>query len=252
MKILSLNTQKAYNPNLQLFLRKTLESGRYDFLLLQEATEQVLEYLRHSTEYGILTATDESVGGQSQLCIVHRTNIPLLSHKIKSFAGMRYDPVRGYKHLGFGALQAVFAYDGTEVCLSSVHLHSGIDAKVRQRELVVLKELLHHMPKSSLTVVGGDFNFGYPWELPRAMRLLAPELVCVTRTLGGTLDSKYSEYANHLPNKVARLLAKFGLGVKLKADHFFASRELLETSDAACRKLSDRVSDHSPIELIIS
>ncbi|MDB5189785.1 MAG: hypothetical protein JWN49_111 [Parcubacteria group bacterium] len=252
MKVLSLNAQKAYNSNLESFLKKILESSYYDFLLLQEATESVLKYFRHSSEYSILTATDEAVGEQSHLCIVYRTSIPLLSHQIQSFAGMRFDPVRGYKHPGFGVLSASFKYEGKEVCLASVHLHSGIDAKVRVHELVLLREFVSQTVDSLPAIVSGDFNFGYPWELSRGTSLLAPELLCVTRALGGTLDSRYSEYANHLPNKVATFFAKFGLGIKLRADHFFVSQELAESSGIACRILPDRVSDHSPIELILA
>lgn len=251
MRILSLNCQKDYQPELGVFLRNTLANDTYDFLLLQEATESVLEHLRLSPEYSILTATDETVGEQSLLCIVYRTSIPLLFHSIQSFAGMRFDPVRGYKHLGFGVLGAVFNYKGMETYLASVHLHSGIDAKVRIRELVLLKEFVNQAADSRPTIVAGDFNFGYPWELSRGIRLLAPELVCVSRTLGGTLDSRYSEYANHLPNKVATFFAKFGLGIKLRADHFFVSQQVLESPNLVCRMLSDRVSDHTPIEFII-
>lgn len=248
MKILSLNCQKDYQPALGGFLRATLAAGAYDFLLLQEADDAVLAHMQDCRGYKVLTATDERLGKQSMLCIVYRETFALIAHEIQSFAGMRFDPVAGYKHLGFGILSARYVCDGTEYCVGSTHLHAGIHAKVRIQELPYVKEQMVRMSANAPAVFGGDFNFGYPWELPRAIRFFTPEFYCLTRRLGGTLDSRYSEYCDHLPNKIAHALARLGLSVKLRTDHFFVSRTLAVSADISCRVLPDRVSDHSPVE----
>ena len=249
MKLLSLNCQKAYQPGLESFLKQILEEERYDFLLLQEVNEAVLGFLERSTSYRFLTATYTDSGLPSHLCIGYRSSADLVSRELHSFAGVHYDPVRGYKHSSFGLLSARFNFREEEVCVGSIHLHSGIDAKVRVRELQKAKEIGLRFAGHSPIIFGGDFNLGYPGELSRACRVLAPEFSCATRTLGGTLDSRYSEYANHLPNKIAVALAKVGIGVKLKADHFFVNARFASTERISVRMLPDRVSDHSPVEL---
>lgn len=250
MKVLSLSCQKDYQSSLGPFLRSVLTNGVYDFLLLQEATEPVLAHVRNVSSYQVLTATDAVIGKQSLLSIVYRKNIPLVAHTVQSFAGMRFDPVAGYKHLGFGVLGAIFEYEGGKRCFGSIHLHAGIDPAVRARELPYVKDRILDLGAELPVIVGGDFNFGYPWELSRASRILGPELICETSLLGGTLDSRYSELVDHLPNKIAHALARIGVGIKLKTDHFFANHAATEFKSVLCRVLPDRVSDHSPIELV--
>ena len=249
MKALSLNCQKGYQPGLKTFLQDTLSRGTYDALLLQEVSDTVREYLTHP-EYRLLTAVDEVIGKKSMLCIVYREDMHLSARSYQSFSGLRFDPVVGYKHLGFGVLGGSFTYKGSKICLFSTHLHSGIDSAIRVKELRLLKEQIRDFVRNNPLVVGGDFNFGYPWELLRACRILAPEFLCVTHSLGGTLNSRYSELVNHLPNKVAHALARFGLGITLKADHFFVDQISAKKETMYTHILPDRVSDHSPIELL--
>jgi hypothetical protein len=251
MKVLSLNCQKAYQPGLKPFLQKTLEGNFYDVLLLQEASEEVLDFLDSTHGYAFLTAQDAVVGKRSMLCIAYRTSISLTAQDFHSFAAMRYDPVAGYKHLGFGFLCGKFEVEGDNYCFGTLHFHAGVDAKVRRKELMRMKETVLAFAQQTPVIVGGDCNFGYPWELLQACRTLLPELTCITRRLGDTLNSRYAEYVDHLPNKIAFWLSRVGISIKLKTDHFILSSGFARAHAVSTRILPDRVSDHSPIELVI-
>jgi len=248
MRILSLNCQKDYNLGLPPFLTKTLAADTYDILLLQEVTRPVLELLANS-KYSVLNVFDEQVRQQSELAIAYRPALTFRSHQFLSFATLRPEMPIPFNHAPFGALLGILDYAGDTYAFCSMHLDSGIRSSVRVLELMRLKQFL---PKDVPVLFAGDFNFGLPGELSRAARLLAPDFHCATRRLGGTLDSRYSEYANHLPNKIARIGAVFGLGVKLRADHFFTNALFSRGKSLSCRILPDRVSDHSPIELVTS
>src|SRR5207253_179780 len=104
--LLSLNCQKAYQPGLGPFLKRILQEEQYDFLLLQEVNEPVLALLEEATTYRFLTAAYTETGLPSHLCVGYRSSADLVSHELHSFAGMRFDPVRGYKHPSFGLLCA--------------------------------------------------------------------------------------------------------------------------------------------------
>ncbi|MDB4992190.1 MAG: hypothetical protein JWL75_435 [Parcubacteria group bacterium] len=251
MKILSLNCQKNFQPGLAEFLQHILSGGEYDALLLQEASDEVRIQLTHPG-YRLLVATDTVVQKKSMLCIVFKNEIELTIESFQSFSNLRFDPVEGYKHLGFGILGGKFMHKGKIVCLFSTHLHSGLDAGIRVKEFVYVQERMRELADGAQTIAGGDFNFGYPWELGRASRMLTSEYEFATTSLGGTLDSRYSELVDHLPNKVAHALARFGLGVSLRADHFILDKTSARKSAVHTRILPERVSDHSPIELVIT
>jgi endonuclease/exonuclease/phosphatase family metal-dependent hydrolase len=250
MKILSLNTQKAYNPNLAGFLKNTLESEEYDFVLLQEATEPVLNIVRNVGPYALLEAFSDEFQMQSHLSILYRNTFVLKDSTL--FCYGRTHPKVGLQHAGFGILLGTFNVDGREVHIGSVHLHSGIRPGVRVEELHLLKKhLFPYTNNDSLVMFGGDFNFGFPGELRRACEILAPEFCCKTRTLGPTLNSRYTELLPNIVNKSAYYLKKIGLGISLRADHFFVNQRTAMQSNIVTHILPNRVSDHSPVELTL-
>lgn len=247
MKFLSLNCQRAHNTNLSQFLAHTLKSGRYDFLLLQEVTNAVLLNLNHAG-YTLLTAHNEEAGKTSELCIVYRTSFKLRDSKLMSIEQFnkahaeRKSPTHGF-------LYADFDWGGKRLRVGSVHLHAGLNARARRLSLAHVRAVLYDPKTEPITVLGGDYNFG-PFEKNRGVRIMSPLFVCVTRKLGATLDSRYTEPGKRIVNRTAVLLAKLGLRVTLATDHFFANAKTA-TLPHSVKILPDRVSDHSPIELVL-
>ncbi|MFA5877398.1 MAG: endonuclease/exonuclease/phosphatase family protein [Candidatus Paceibacterota bacterium] len=249
MKILSLNTQKAFQPALQDFLKKILENDIYDFILLQEVTDSVFPLVSNIGSYTLLGAFDETVQAQSHLLIVYRNKFVLKKSSLDSFALMHPSP--RLRHSGFGILLGTFSTHGGDVTVGSLHLHSGLRSTVRVQEVESLKKrVIAEQDTGTPLIFGGDFNLGLPGEVIRACTIMAPQFIAKTRHLGPTLNSRYSEPHPNIVNTSAVFLAKFGIGFNLKTDHFFTDTETAKRSET--RILSDRVSDHSPIELTIS
>ncbi len=248
MKILSLNTQKAFQPTLPSFLKRTFDTGLYDFILLQEASERVLPLIQNSGSYNLLEAFDDHMVAQGHLVIVYRNSFTLKDAVLDSYGNMH--PAAKSRHTGLGILLGTFQTSEGNITVGSVHLHSGLRVAVRVRELARLKEKVLEVRDGTTPIIfGGDFNFGIPGEIKRACTFLSPQFVSKTRYLGSTLNSKFTEPNSNITNKAAVFLAKFGIGFNLKTDHFFTDEETAKHSEAHI--LSDRVSDHSPLELTI-
>jgi endonuclease/exonuclease/phosphatase (EEP) superfamily protein YafD len=126
-----------------------------------------------------------------------------------------------------------------------------MDHKVRAKQVEKIKEqTIRNSQPDDITIFGGDCNFGFPGERSRAEKILAPQFVCATSAIGPTLDGRYSENVPHLPNRIAKLLSFFGIATKLCTDHFFVNSGDKRTENLKVRVLPDRVSDHSPLELV--
>ncbi len=249
MKVLSLNCQKGYQPGLGAFLKKTLDAETYDFLLLQEATGAALPYLQHKG-YAALHPMNEEFGEQAHTAILYRTRFALLESTFYSFG--RLHPLPQLKHPGFGLLLAEFNANGEKILAGSVHLHSHFLSHVRKRETELVREHVSAMRQPGiLAVIGGDFNLVLPGEIWRTERMLAPDLVSATRHVKYTLDSRYTEPYPVFSNHVANLLGRLGVGIRFKTDHIYMDRETAGRGVKA-RTLPDRVSDHSPVEVVLS
>ncbi|HEY4489965.1 MAG TPA: endonuclease/exonuclease/phosphatase family protein [Candidatus Paceibacterota bacterium] len=250
IKILSLNCQKGYQTGLKEFLNKVLKDGQYDFLLLQEFTGVAMAAIPEGISYKILHGFNNELGKQSHLAILYRDNFLLKKSTLHSFSFMHPTPF--LIHPGFGLLLGQFEKDGREIYIGSVHQHSGLRLGIRMRETKKLKEILRvSLPSAARIVFGGDFNLGLPGEVRRTNTILSPEFASVTKDIGPTLDSRYTENVPVLTNRIAVFLAKFGIRVPLKTDHLFVDRKTATESKINTRILPNKVSDHSPIELII-
>jgi len=248
MRILSLNTQKAFHPALPSFLKTIFEVGAYDFILLQEANERVLPLIQGIGSYNLLEAFDDHMLAQGHLVIAYRKTFTMKDAFLDSYGTMH--PSARSRHAGLGVLLGTFQTPQGNLIVGSVHLHSGLRVAVRVRELRRLREkVLEILDDTTPVILGGDFNFGIPGEVVQACKFLSPQFVSKTRYLEPTLNSRFTEPNSNITNIGAVFLAKFGMGLNLKTDHFFTDAETAKHSEA--RILSDRVSDHSPIELTI-
>jgi endonuclease/exonuclease/phosphatase family metal-dependent hydrolase len=138
--------------------------------------------------------------------------------------------------------------------VASLHLHSGLLVRTRRKEIGFIKshiERYAHATPEALVVFGGDFNDGAPWEKKTVASILASEYKNVTTSIRYTLNSLYSEPAGNGINEISWLLARFGIGMSIKVDHIYTNAQTALTKAITCRTLPLRVSDHSPIEVII-
>jgi endonuclease/exonuclease/phosphatase family metal-dependent hydrolase len=188
----------------------------------------------------------------SELCIVYKSKYNLINEGFKSFSSIKKTPVLGFKHPSFGMLWADFEIDGKTTRFVTTHLHAGINPKARIAEVRLAKKILLAESPVWRTILAGDFNTGFPGEQTQMTHALAPEFIWSTKEIGPTLNSRYSEKTANLPNRIATLLNKFNIGIQLQTDHVFVNQQTKKDNHIECSKLSDRVSDHSPVEFIIN
>lgn len=250
MKILSLNCQNGFNPNLLPFLRATLAGGAYDFLLLQEFTSELSDAIGPDLDgYRLLHPYNDEKGDHNHLAILYRAAYALRQERLVPLPDLHPRIVRP---LTFGLLLGTFRAGGEDIRIGSIHLHSGLRARVRRKGLSIIRDALIADAGDAPTVLGGDCNFGLFWERRSGKKILGFDFEPVSYHLPPTLDSRYTEPAVRIMNRTVALLRKYDIGIRVSTDHFFVSQSLLETSSADCRVLPDRVSDHSPIELTLS
>jgi endonuclease/exonuclease/phosphatase family metal-dependent hydrolase len=248
-KILTLNCQKGYQPSFRAFFQKILSESQYDFIILQEANEAVLSIFREcQSSYLALNPFDSNLGEKTNICLLYRNIFSLKESSLTSFANFNNKFSRGW-----GLLVGVFEYMNDRIVVGSVHLHSGIKTSIRLKELEIVKgQLLKYRNNGCPIVFGGDFNTGFPGEVASTENLLSPEFIRASKTIGATLNSRYTETAPFLLNRISVILARLGLGFNFRTDHFYIDSATLKTWRCQCQKLLDRVSDHSPVVLIIS
>ena len=209
-------------------------------------------YVEGVGPYKTLAVYDEHAQEMAQTAIIYKNEFVLERYDFMPFALMRRDPVVGYKHSTYGSLLARFGSEKGSYHIGSVHLHSGIDANVRFRQIQRIKnQVLSAREKDEPIVFGGDCNFGLPGERRRAMRFLSPEFTCVSRDIGPTLDGRYSENVAHLPNRIGAVCRMLHVPARLRTDQLFVDADSAHDLSWKCGTLPDRVSDHSPVVLTL-
>ena len=247
MKILTLNCQKAYQKDFGIFMRKILLEETYDFVLLQEANTTVLNIINEiKSSYKILNPFDLDLKENSHDCILYKQSYALKENFLISFA--KFNPKMPPR--GWGFLYGVFEANDKIFIAGSVHLHPGIKSNIRKREVEIIKEeLKKYIGKDYPIIFGGDFNSGFKNETLNFNKILFPEFINVTNNISSTLDSRYTENAPFLLNKLAVFFAHFNIGIQLKTDHIYvdatSSRKVFSS-----KVLSERISDHSAMTIL--
>lgn len=250
--VLSLNCQKNYNPNLSSFLKKCLKSNRYDIFLLQEATKDVLKNFEGFTDYRVVDYKIKD--GRHALCSVvfdSRKFKMIRSWYEPIFIRMSEDFEKKKSFQSFGVNIVSLKIGSKSVKVASVHLPSGASRRSRVDGLVLTKELVGKLAGTDICFYGGDCNFCFPGEVKNLKKIVSPDYACVSSDLGTTLDSYYTE--SHLPVwwiKANNLLRRVGVSLKFKTDHFFIDVKNLDNV-VGVKVLKNRVSDHSPVEMIL-
>ena len=73
----------------------------------------------------------------------------------------------------------------------------------------------------------------------------------LTRDSGPTVNSDYLEPSHPQAAFIVRLFKFFRIRLRMKVDHIFVDTNTANTHISVSRVLNDRVSDHSPLELIL-
>ncbi|MES2930492.1 MAG: hypothetical protein V4665_01780 [Patescibacteria group bacterium] len=248
MKILTLNTQKAYQSGFRDFFIRILGEEKYDFILLQEATAPIITLAKNAgLSYDILNPYDPELGENTHECILYKKEFQLIETLFISFSF--FD--KTHPHRGWGFVAGVFEKNGEKKLIGSMHLHPGFKKSRRMEQIRIIKERILEKNYNFPVIFGGDCNFGWPGEISQAGKILSPQFMRVTKGLGPTLDSRYTEQVPFGVARIANFLARFGISVKLGADQAYVDRQTTKRSKIKSHLLPDRVSDHLAIQIEI-
>lgn len=249
-RVLTFNCQKGYPGNTVSVVSHWLKQGSYDFLLLQEASVNVIENLHlKQAGYCMLSAYNHEVGVVSQLCILYKEKFSLDDSVFFSFANFKQ---QNSWRAEFGLLLGTFKYQESRFVVGSIHLNPGFEFIVRKRELFFIRKSTLLYNKEKLPVLfGGDFNSMVPHEFKRNAKILGPQFVNATLDSGPTAQTQYLEPTVFI-NRFALGLAKAGINFKGKVDHIYVDQDSSNSNIMQSRVLPDRASDHSPLELLFT
>lgn len=153
---------------------------------------------------------------------------------------------------GWGFVGGLFTIDGCDMLVGSVHLHSGIKTSIRRKEIRMVKDKLVAYQGTMPTILAGDFNTGFPFEISRIEKILSPNFVRSSKNIGTTLHSMYTEKSPFLLNRVNSFFAHLGISFKFRTDHVYVDAATIQNHHISCKALPDRVSDHVAVEVVIA
>ncbi len=255
LKVLTINCNKAYVSGLEDFLNRIFAEGKYDFILLQELRSRKLPSFDPLMtnilgSYTLIRAFNDKVNSWSEIGLVYRKDFKLEESKFYPFPPFT-------KYLGislpeFGLLIGTFITPEGAVTVGSVHMHSDFNFLTRKREARFIKRILLNDKYSDMPIIfGGDFNNGLPGEKLLHDKIFKPEFVNTTKHSGPTVDSKYLEPSNPINTFIIQILKFFKIRLRMKVDHIYADSKTADTHTIKCIVLPDRISDHSPLEVIL-
>lgn len=245
MTLLTLNCQKGYNPHFSSFVRDLMKRAEFDILLLQEVSDTVAATIQRGAKaYTLLRPWNPLSRLGAQTAVLYRSSFTLLSSQFCPVARILGERSASRE---FGMTAAVVATpeyrDG--ILVASVHAHSNFHTAWRAREVRYFKQRLLTMSKSR-TLIGGDFNTGFPWERLHHSMILSPQFTLATSRCGPTYESQYLEPSTTLNRIALAGAALLGANLRLVLDHIFLTPDL-GAQLRECALLPDRVSDHSGI-----
>ena len=245
MKILSLNCQKGHHPRNENYLAQLAIAGEFDFVLLQEAGENIINNLKKSSgKYAVLAPLNHITGAYAQTPILY-----LAKYKLEQSC---FFPAGQFIHktprIEYGMTLGRFSLASGTLLVANLHTHSGPRFWTRKMEVSYFKQKIVSTWQGETVIIGGDFNSGYPWEHRINCSILAPEFIEITRGIRHTCDSKYLERSNSRTT-ILSYLGKVGINFRLATDHVFIDRNSSDRYLFSWKVSPERVSDHLPIEI---
>ena len=242
MRLLSLNCQRAFNPNFRGFLRRSLSGGKNNIFLLQEANDNVVKLAQKNLgKYKIIQHKIPN-GSFSEICILY-------SKKLRC-VDSAFSYIEDSDGNEFGVLMAIFKSKKFTFSTANVHLPAYLKPQKRLQAIKQVKEnfssFLKKHPRSSRTIMAGDFNSILPWEHDSHKSILAPFLSPVKNKWSYTYISERLEPTDFW-HKLVLFLGKIGFSFRPKLDHVFASKRPVKKRWIRVRSQRKNVSDHLPI-----
>lgn len=259
VQVVTLNCQKAFQQGFKPYVKEILETRRYDFLLLQEVDQKVLEIIRPIyKEFGYtrLSATHPGTSFELYTCILYKNEYEFLRSDFITFSPMVLQQITET-----GSIAGVFKVPlrlrryikRKKILLIATHLHASYHWLARKKEILQLKnQALHLDPKDEcLKIIAGDFNNLIGNEEKTHNYLMSPQFTNVSNFKDPTYDSQYIEpkYKNAVYGKLYFSIAKRYKG---KLDHMYMDTKSANRLSYTCNVVDVIASDHKPVELKFS
>jgi endonuclease/exonuclease/phosphatase family metal-dependent hydrolase len=242
MKLLNLNCQKGINPNFQAFFKRTLGDGKHKILLLQEATDAIVEMVKDAGKtYKVIRPKTPS-GTSSEVCILHTQDTKCID--------TYYSHMEDENGHFFGVLMGAFKTKRSKIVAASVHLPAYLQPKKRYAAIKKVREaftlFLKKHPETQSAILAGDFNSIFPWEHERNKTILKSILLPLRNKRGYTHHTQRLE-PDGISSILVNILSWIGFTFKTSLDHVFASHVLVRKRKVKVYVLEKNVSDHLPI-----
>jgi endonuclease/exonuclease/phosphatase (EEP) superfamily protein YafD len=244
MHILNLNCQKGLNPNLSPFLSEAIQNKKYDFLLLQEASANVIKLIKTATKnnYDILRpSTKDSEASRS--CVVYPKSYKVIGSHFFRFKD-------NYDENFFGVSMGAFKSKTESIIAVSVHLPAYLKPLKRSAALkrvkIELDSFIQQHSAIQHIILAGDFNSILPWENRRNKHILSPVMLPVKNRQGYTYHTKRVE-PDSFSSAIIHWFGKIGLSLRMTLDHIFISETLSNAKNIEASSINIDVSDHLPI-----
>lgn len=258
LSIVTFNCQWALQPGFEPYMREILERRRYDFILLQEANDKVVEILRplyKENKYIRIAVISPKTGEELNTCILYKKEFEFLRSDFVTFTPLVIQQIHET-----GSVAAVFKTPRAlariikkkRILIISAHLHGSYRMLGRRKELEQVKDQALHLDPNDecLTLIGGDFNNLIPGEGKMYDKLMKPELTNVTNFNDYTCDTVYLEPV-HRNFILARIFFVRGRQYKSKIDHIYMDSGSAKKLRWESKAVDVVASDHRPVELVI-
>jgi endonuclease/exonuclease/phosphatase family metal-dependent hydrolase len=258
LTIITLNCQRGYLlSELDYYLNSIVIEQKADLILLQEVSPKVAHIIREIIKkryaYQLLLLDNEQRGRKTEVGVLYKAEFKLLESKYISYQ----DFVKKQTN-DTGAVIAKFVIPDhynmsqKELVVCSSHLHASYHYLARRKELLFIKQtILEYASKTSICIIGGDFNYLFPGELKSGNIIMNPDFIHVTNYKEHSCNSSLLE-PTEFQNKLFKFLARIGLKFLLKVDHIYVDKDSLNNVEYISRVIDVTVSDHRPIETILS
>ncbi|MBD3362818.1 hypothetical protein GF362_03805 [Candidatus Dojkabacteria bacterium] len=252
MKLITLNCQRAYRKkSISKYLQSVIEKTEHDFICLQEVNSEMRAILKQliqsSKKYQLLDSKDVQNGKITESAIIYLNKYKIRDQGVLSFLKKQHKDSKAH-----GLLYGVFKYKDKTFWIGSIHLPAGIKIFQRIKALkntMVLLRTLEEI-KSTIKIIGGDFNTGWFEDILFQDKILKPEFKRFSDYQSGSFSSKYLEDTS-LMYKIYGYLGKLNIYVSFKTDKFYIDLNSYGQYKTKVKNIDVVVSDHRPIELIL-
>ncbi len=242
IRLLSLNCQRALNPNFKSFFQRVLSRGKHRIFLLQEASDSVINVAKKNLEKYKMIQHKTPNGNFSELCILYSKKL----HCVES----DFLYIEDNEGKNFGILMATFRSKRFSLSTANVHLPAHLKPQKRSEAMEQVKEkfiaFLKKHPQTTRVILAGDFNSILPGEYNHHKSILASFLSPVRNRRSYTYVSDRLEPTDFL-SKLIYWLGKIGISFKTSLDYVFANHVLVKRKRVKARSQKKNISDHLPI-----